>query len=172
MRHLKSEPGSTLIELMVAVLILSVLMAIAVPTFLALTSSAQSTGAEANLSTAATDESAYYLHQGAYRTPASSPSMTTADGGLNWQPACAVGQACITDTGGVKDGYVETVTDGSFRTLVVGAVGTPGTEYWELLSQNPASPGVEHEVTTSATAPLVSAFQTSPVYTTWKQAGG
>jgi type IV pilus assembly protein PilA len=54
------EAGFTLIELMVVLLIIAILLAIAIPTFLGVTSSANDRAAQSNLSNAVTEGSAVY----------------------------------------------------------------------------------------------------------------
>ena len=94
------DEGFTLIELIVVVLILGILMAIAIPTFLSLTGRAKTNAAEADLTTAAQDEANYYTANGSY--DAISPSSATSDDnvtgntvnpgvrqtdpGVNWRP--------------------------------------------------------------------------------------
>jgi len=56
----EAEAGFTLIELMVVLLILAILMAIAIPTFLGVTGSANDRAAQSNLTNAITEMSAVY----------------------------------------------------------------------------------------------------------------
>jgi prepilin-type N-terminal cleavage/methylation domain-containing protein len=93
------EEGFTLIELLVVVLILGILMAIAIPTFLSLTGGAKTSAAEADLTTAAQDEAAFLTTNGVFDTVSGDvagtgatgtwsagnvASMKAADAGLNW----------------------------------------------------------------------------------------
>src|SRR5665213_2450835 len=56
----EAEAGFTLIELMVVLLILAILLAIAIPTFLGVTSSANDRAAQSNLNTALTNAKTVY----------------------------------------------------------------------------------------------------------------
>src|SRR5438045_5646015 len=64
----RSEEGFTLIELMVVVLIIAILLAIAIPTFLGSRSKAQDRAAQSNLRNALTAEKTYYTDAQAYTT--------------------------------------------------------------------------------------------------------
>jgi type IV pilus assembly protein PilA len=92
-QHLDADQGFTLIELLVVVLILGILMAIAIPTFLNLTGSAKTNAAESDLTTAAQDETIYLTQNGSFDTASTTASaattdnvaaMTAADPGINW----------------------------------------------------------------------------------------
>ncbi len=65
------EEGFTLIELMVVVLIIGILMAIAIPTFLGTQKSAQDRSAQSNLKAVLTAEIAFYDSHGVYAGPGS-----------------------------------------------------------------------------------------------------
>ena len=59
-----ADAGFTLIELMVVLLILAILLAIAIPTFLGVTGSANNRAAQSNLNTALTSAKGIYEHEG------------------------------------------------------------------------------------------------------------
>ena len=87
------EGGFTLIELLVVVLILGILMAIAIPTFLSLTGGAKTNAAESDLTTAAQDEATYLTSNGSFDTASAVvatattdnvTAMLAADPGISW----------------------------------------------------------------------------------------
>lgn len=80
------EEGFTLIELLVVVLILGILMAIAIPTFLSLTSGAKTNAAESDMTTATQDEATYFTQNGTYDASSASnvTDMKAIDTGINW----------------------------------------------------------------------------------------
>jgi type IV pilus assembly protein PilA len=87
-----AESGFTLIELMVVLLILAILMAIAIPTFLGVTGGANDRAAQSNLTNAFTEASAIYQSNGQSFTgltpgnfQASAPEFTWTTGGVSSQ---------------------------------------------------------------------------------------
>src|SRR5438552_5060676 len=64
------EGGFTLIELMVVVLIIAILIAIAIPTFLGARQRAQDKQAQSNIRNALTTEKTYYVDNQAYTSTA------------------------------------------------------------------------------------------------------
>src|SRR5947199_9094143 len=71
-RLARSEEGFTLIELMVVVLIIAILLAIAIPTFLGARSKAQDRAAQSNLRNALTAEKTFYTDNQVYSANAAS----------------------------------------------------------------------------------------------------
>ena len=65
-RQTREEKGFTLIELMVVVLIIAILIAIAIPTFLGARKRAQDKQAQSNLRNGLTTEKTYYVDNQAY----------------------------------------------------------------------------------------------------------
>jgi len=70
------EAGFTLIELMVVLLIMGILLAIAIPTFLSVTGSAKKTAAQSNLTDAVTSATSIYTSTQSF--PTTSSALATA----------------------------------------------------------------------------------------------
>src|ERR1041384_2369737 len=82
----RGEEGFTLIELMVVVLIIAILIAIAIPTFLGARRRAQDKQAQSNLRNALTAEKTYYVDNQAYAasTGTELTSLQGIESNLNW----------------------------------------------------------------------------------------
>src|SRR5713226_4144738 len=76
------DEGFTLIELMVVVLIIAILLAIAIPTFLGARNSANARSAQSNLRNALTAEQTQWTNSQAFAT-----NLATIEPGLNWTTA-------------------------------------------------------------------------------------
>lgn len=76
------EQGFTLIELMVVVLIIAILLAIAIPTFLSARNSANARGAQADLRTGLTAEQTYWTDNQAF--DATTTDMQKVEPNINW----------------------------------------------------------------------------------------
>jgi len=78
----REEGGFTLIELMVVVLIIAILIAIAIPTFLGARKRAQDKQAQSNLRNALTAEKTFYVDKQAYTVLAA--DLTPIESSLNY----------------------------------------------------------------------------------------
>lgn len=83
--RLGNEEGFTLVELMVVVLIIAILVAIAIPTFLGARSSAQDRAAQSDLRNALTAEKVYYVDNEAYTDVQA--DLEAIEPSINWDPA-------------------------------------------------------------------------------------
>ena len=86
-----AEAGFTLIELMVVLLIMAILLAIAIPTFLGVKSGAYDRSTQSNLTNALTSAKAGYANGGSYATAASSEvtTLSSAEPNLSFVTAAA-----------------------------------------------------------------------------------
>jgi type IV pilus assembly protein PilA len=117
----KDESGFTLIELLVVLIIIGILLAIAVPSYLGFRDKAQSTASAANVREAIPSAEAYYSDVGNY----TNMKLTTGDapdtGGLKGIDAGAASGLVVF---GAANGYCLSDTQGSHTAKVVGPGGT------------------------------------------------
>src|SRR5579875_3911268 len=99
-RHQEREDqGFTLIELMVVVLIIAILLAIAIPTFLGARNSANSRAAQSNLRNALTAEQTNWTNNQSFTTDASS-----IESSLTWVTSWSTGDSANTVVASTDDG--------------------------------------------------------------------
>ena len=90
-RHaLKRDEGFTLIELMVVVMIIAVLIAIAIPSFLGFRKSAQDRSAQSEVRNVLLSEKAFWLDNGNYTETAGDITAFEPNAVLNADPALGV----------------------------------------------------------------------------------
>lgn len=80
----REDEGFTLIELMVVVLIIAILLAIAIPTFLGARGQANSRAAQSTLRNALTAEQTYYTNNQSFGDSNSSPSINSIEQNIGW----------------------------------------------------------------------------------------
>jgi type IV pilus assembly protein PilA len=81
------EQGFTLIELMVVVLIIAILLAIAIPTFLGAKNQANARAAQSSLRNALTAEQTYWTNNQNFGDSASTPTLASIEPNLTWAAA-------------------------------------------------------------------------------------
>ena len=130
-----SDAGFTLIELMVVLLILAILLAIAIPTFLGVTKSANDRAAQSNLNTAVTNAKSLYQQFGQSYTNATVTNATQFAASLAAaEPSLTFGTTNSATQGNVS---VQVSTDGNG--LILAAYSKSSNNCW-LLIDNPATP--------------------------------
>lgn len=89
-RAMRRDEGFTLIELMVVVMIIAVLIAIAIPSFLGFRSSAQDRSAQSEVRNVLLAEKAYWLDNGDYTETAANITAFEPNAVINASPALGV----------------------------------------------------------------------------------
>jgi type IV pilus assembly protein PilA len=136
-----AEAGFTLIELMVVLLIIAILLAIAIPTFLGVTNTAGDRAAQSNLTNALTEAKALYQVNQSYSGSSgayNSANFLSQAPEFTWSPT-----ACVTSTVNCVSFKVFDVTttgDGQGLSLAVDSAKTNTCWYAFDVESTPASP--------------------------------
>jgi type IV pilus assembly protein PilA len=154
------EQGFTLIELMVVVLIIAILLAIAIPTFLSARNSANARSAQSDLRNSITAEQEYWTNNQSFTdVPATIKGIESS---INWVNAAAT--TTVPNTVNVLAG------DGG-NAVMVQAQGHDGKCYTVEVSNDPAASFTGYNVATGNCAALA-AFTTNPAAPTVGSATG
>jgi len=136
-----SESGFTLIELMVVLLIIAILLAIAIPTFLGVTNTAGDRAAQSNLTNALTEAKALYQVNQSYSTAgaAYTPGQFTSQAPeFTWLNATACSSS---STNCISYKVVDSSTAGDGQAIVLAAYSAKTSTCWYAvdLESAPAS---------------------------------
>ena len=133
------DAGFTLIELMVVLLILAILLAIAIPTFLGVTKSANDRAAQSNLNTAMLNAKAAYQSNSQTYTGVTVATLTAAEPGLSFVSTASTAQNVVS---------VFPATDG--KAIVLAAFSKSNNCFYQI--DNPGG-------NTAVAAPFAANFQ-------------
>jgi len=132
------ESGFSLIELTIVLLIIAILLAVAIPTYLSARDRAENRAAQETLEHAFTAAQAYYSSSGAFPYPSIGPSVAKT---LN-----AEGSGPLFDPRGQGDAnvfYVNQVSDTHGTQSIAFADWTPNFQCWYLMDiESPASKAI------------------------------
>ncbi len=176
--ELGEDAGFTLIELMVVLLILAILLAIAIPTFLGVTGGANDRAAQSNLNTALTTAKAAETQNNQSYTGVTAASLQ------NNEPSIAFKNGATTKQGDVSV-YTDAVAGEGYGIVLasysnsgncwyvsdnINTVTDTAGPYTAGAGAAPTGPGTQYGVAKAANAAACNATAALPTTTTW-QAG-
>lgn len=129
--RLAADAGFTLIELLVVIIIISILLAIAVPSYLGFRSRAYDSSVKANLRSAIPSAEAYYADNGSYSNM-DLTALKSVDQGISATLEVKVYNSgtgfCLADANGTAKFYVQRGKDasGPFDGQITASTGTVG----------------------------------------------
>jgi type IV pilus assembly protein PilA len=152
------EEGFTLIELMVVVLIIAILLAIAIPTFLGARTRAQDRAAQSNIRNALTAEkTTYFADKQAYAgadVPVELAALISIEPAIGWTDTVAAAALTAGKVGLVASAQNTAATRDN---IVLGAKSASGTCFYEMDESTAATglvaPGTFYSISTDCTVP-------------------
>jgi len=140
------EEGFTLIELMVVLLIIAILLAIAIPTFLGVTGSANDRAAQSNLTNGLTELKAQYQNASSYGTAAAlNTAMAASAPEFTWTEATAAATgSCSVNTATTKPCIsftpIDVASAADEQGVIIAELSKTGTCWYVLdMETNPAA---------------------------------
>ncbi len=127
----REDEGFTLIELMVVVLIIAILLAIAIPTFLGARNSANARAAQSDLRNGLTAEQTQWTNGQSFSTDQT--TMSGIESALYWTTAAPA----LTNAHTVSVSTGDTDTAGNAQLVMLGAFSKDGNCYYLLQSNDP-----------------------------------
>jgi type IV pilus assembly protein PilA len=154
----QDEQGFTLIELMVVVLIMGILMAIAIPTFLSTQGSANDSSAKSNATNVLTSEKAYYEDNQVYLDASSTGTTgSSLDPNMPWgvkDTLVGVKNTVIAEVGGLTSGVAPIIPTATGQVLLIEDLSKSGTCFYIYDSEATAgTPVLAYAEATSCVLP-------------------
>jgi type IV pilus assembly protein PilA len=155
------EEGFTLIELMVVVLIIAILIAIAIPTFLGARKRAQDKQAQSNLRNALTAEKTYYVDNQAYSSDVTATgALKGIETALNW------GTSDASQRGVTVAALGDAVNASDHGCVILESLSKSGTDFFLMDIATGAGAGTYYG--TNVSSPACPSVNTAPAAATWK----
>jgi prepilin-type N-terminal cleavage/methylation domain-containing protein len=124
-----AEAGFTLIELMVVLLIIAILLAIAIPTFLGVANSASDRAAQSNLTNALTEAKALYQNSASY-AGLTTATFTASAPEFSWVTGAGVNGGCTGNNNCISMQVIDATSQADGQGMVLAAYSNKSQACW------------------------------------------